>query len=272
MAEQKHSEFVRKYNENGYYFPTRIFSTHEAQAYRNQLETLEKQMAGVKAGNKDQLNYPHVLFRFVHDIVCNSQLLDHIEAILGPDILVWGSTFFIKEPHTKNYVSWHQDLRYWGLSDEDGEVSAWLALSDVTIKHGAMKFLPKSHKGPIFGHKDTYADDNILTRGQEADVLINDRDVVHAELEAGEVSFHHGKLLHASAPNEADDRRIGLGVQYISAHVKQNVAEHDYAMLVRGEDRYGHFLGANPPDADLSPGALECHKRILDAQNQAMYQ
>ena len=257
--------------ELGYVFPLDIFSADEAIGHRRDLERLEARIRQERVGNRDQLNYPHVIFRFANRIVRDPRLLDAIEELLGSDLLVWGATFFIKEPHTESYASWHQDLRYWGLDDVDSQVSAWIALGPVTIANGCMRFVPKSHKGPIVPHLDTYAEENVLTRGQEAQVEIDEQKIVHVELFPGQVSLHHGKLLHASAPNRTDERRIGLSIQFIAPHVRQTVARKDYAMLVRGEDRYRHFEHVPAPSDDLSEAALMWHNRILDAQNEAMY-
>ena len=257
---------------DGFLFPVTVFSPEQAQGYRAELESLERRLSGIKTGNKNQLNYPHLLFRFANAICRDEKLLDVVESILGPDILVWGSTFFIKEPKTDTYVSWHQDMKYWGLSDTDGQVSAWIALNNVSQANGCMQFLPKTHLGEMVDHKDTFSDDNFLTRGQEADFTLDEEEIVHIELTAGQASFHHGKLLHASPPNHSDDRRIGYAIQFIAPHVQQNVASNDFAMLVRGEDRYGHFELLNPPDDDLSPEALAAHHRVLTVQNEAMYE
>lgn len=270
LLSRDRSGTAARFFEDGYVFPVDVMTRQTAAAHRAQLEALEKRIAG-KLGNKAQLNYPHVIFRFANEIVRNSAILDVVESILGPDILVWGSTFFIKEPHTASYVSWHQDLRYWGLSDDDGQVSAWVALSPVTVANGCMRFVPRSHKGAMVEHKDTFADDNFLTRGQEADVEIDEDRVVQVELQPGQASFHHGKLLHASAPNNSGERRIGLAINYIAAHVKQTVAPVDYGMLVRGEDRHQHFRHVPPPGDDLADEAMAWHSRILNAQNDAMY-
>ena len=261
-----------QFAEQGYLFPVDVFSENDVAEFRRELERLESRARDGRVGNKDQLNYPHVIFRFVDRIVRAPALLDVAEDLLGPDLLVWGSTFFIKEPMTDDYVSWHQDLRYWGLDDEDGQVSAWIALSDVTTEAGCMQFLPGSHKGAMLEHRDTYEDDNVLTRGQEAVVDIDDVDIVHAQLKPGQASFHHGKLLHSSAPNRSPQRRIGLAIQYIRPSVRQTVAQTDFAMLVRGEDRYGHFEHVSAPEEDLSDSALAWHNRILTAQNEAMYE
>ena len=261
---------AERFARDGFVFPLDVLDVGQAERYRRDLDALTVQAEGSRLGNKDQLNYPHVIFRFAHEIVSHPRILDAVEALLGPDILVWGATFFIKEPHTASYVSWHQDLRYWGL-DSDAEVSAWLALSPVMEANGCMRFVPGSHRGALLPHLDTLADDNFLTRGQEAAVEIEEEETLCVPLSPGQASFHHGRLLHASGPNRSDQRRIGLAINYIAPQVRQVVAEQDFVMLVRGEDRYGHFTLVPPPAADLSDEAMAWHARILAAQNQAIY-
>ncbi len=268
--QQMNGDVANRFFKDGYVFPLDVLSGDQAAYYRRELEALELQGAGHKLGNKHQLNFPHVICRFAHQLVSHPRLLDAVETVLGPDILVWGSTFFIKEPHTDSYVSWHQDLRYWGL-DSDAEVSAWVALGPVTEANGCMRFVPGSHLGELLPHKDTFAEENFLTRGQEADIAINERDTVHVTLAPGQASLHHGKLLHASGPNRSDERRVGFAINYIAPRVRQTVAKEDYAMLVRGADRYHHFDLVPPPNTDLSADALDWHQRILSAQNEALY-
>jgi ectoine hydroxylase-related dioxygenase (phytanoyl-CoA dioxygenase family) len=267
----RRAEIADRFAAHGYYFPINFLSADEAACYRQQLEVLESSKHGNKLGNKNQLNYPHIIFRFADGIARNPRILDAVEAILGPDILVWGSTFFIKEPHSESYISWHQDLRYWGL-DSEAEVSAWLALSPVTEANGCMRFVPGSHKGELLPHKDTFTDANFLTRGQEADIEIDDQDTILVPLAPGQASLHHGKLLHASAPNRSNERRIGLAINYLAPHVRQVVAKQDFAVLVRGEDKFGHFQHVPAPTRDMDDDAITWHRRILSAQNEAIYE
>ena len=264
------AELAERFAEFGYFFPVTVMNATEAFSYRTELESLERRIRSSQLGNKTQLNYPHVIFRFADAIVRTPRILDAVEAMIGPDILVWGSTFFIKEPYSESYVSWHQDLRYWGL-DSDAVVSTWIALSPVNKANGCMRFVPASHKGGLVDHKDTFTESNFLTRGQEAAVAIDESKVVHVELAPGQASFHHGRLLHASASNCSGERRIGLVVNYIAPHVRQTIAKKDYAMLVRGEDRFGHFEHVFSPNGDLTAEAVAQHHEILITQNEALY-
>ena len=261
---------TERFYRDGYVFPIDVLDADETLSYRRELESLEGRLDGMKMCASDQLNYPHVIFRFAYQIACKPGILDAVESILGPDILLWGSTFFIKEPQSMSFVSWHQDLRYWGLNS-NAEVSAWLALSQVDENNGCMRFVPGSHQGELVRHIDTFAEHNVLTRGQQADVTIDDADVVPVPLQPGQASIHHGNLLHSSGPNTTNDRRIGFAINYIAPHVKQVVAKKDFAMLVRGEDRYGHFKLVPPPENDLSNEAIQWHGTVLEAQSEALH-
>lgn len=263
-------EIAANYARDGFAFPLTVMTGQEAALNRRKLEQVEAAHAGTRFGNKGQFNFPHILFRFAYEIVVNPRVLDAVEAVIGPDILIWGATFFTKEPRTENYVSWHQDLRYWGLDGSD-EVSAWLALSPVTEENGCMRFIPGSHEWDILPHEDSFDEGNLLTRGQEARFDEAAAEKVLVELQPGQISLHHGKLLHASGPNRSNERRIGYTMNFITPRARQVVAKEDFAMLVRGEDRYGNFTLVPPPESDLSVEALAWHKRILDAQNAAFY-
>jgi chlorinating enzyme len=271
MTEQ--SDLQKSYSEQGYAFPFDILSVQEAAQFSAELEKLETLIDARTAGYKQQLNYPHVIFRFANKIVRHPKILQHITQLLGPDVLIWSATLFIKEPHTQNYVSWHQDLKYWGLDNDDGQVSAWLALGPVNKENGCMQFIPASHRGPMYEHLDTPEKDNVLSRGQEAQFNAKDKrkDIVHVELAPGQVSFHHGKLLHSSAPNNSDKRRVGLAINYISTKTKQNLVEEDFAMLATGVDHYHHFTQIPEPTEDLSEEAVTWHQRIIDAQSKVIY-
>jgi len=240
----------QQYRHDGYFFPLRIFSTKKAADHREQLENLEAVYGPMHYKIK-----PYLLMKSAAEIANNSVLLDAVESILGPDILLWDSAYIIKEPNNTKYVSWHQDLTYWGL-DGDELVTAWVALSTVTTQNGCMKMLPGSHHKGKHPHRSTYSKDNILHRGQELSAEIDEEQTVSVELEAGEVSFHHGWVAHASHPNFSAERRIGLSLQYLAPRVRQKHTDHESATLVRGEDRYRNFLPEPLCEEDFAPEML----------------
>ncbi|MBT5435218.1 MAG: phytanoyl-CoA dioxygenase family protein [Alphaproteobacteria bacterium] len=261
---------VGQFTRDGYYFPLDAMSRDEAMAFRAEFDALETEIAGRRLGNRGQLNYAHVTMPFADRIVRHRGILDVVETILGPDLLVWGSTFFTKEPHTEAFVSWHQDLRYWGFSGDD-EVAGWVALGPVREEHGCMRFVPGSHRLDILEHRDTFDDANFLSRGQEAVIEIDEDKTVMVELEPGQASLHHGPLLHASGPNVSDERRVGMVINYIKPEMKQLMVDRDFCTLVRGQDRFGHFEHVPAPQANFSSDAMAWHQRILDAQNTVIF-
>jgi ectoine hydroxylase-related dioxygenase (phytanoyl-CoA dioxygenase family) len=203
--------------------------------------------------------------------VRNPVMLDAVEDLIGPDILCWASGFFIKEAHDPGYVSWHQDSTYWGLS-ETRVATAWVALAPSTPENGCMRVIPGSHAGAQLAHTDTHAEHNLLTRGQVVDHEVDESGAVEVALEPGEISLHHVRLVHGSEANRSGARRIGYAIRYIPPHLHQLNGPHDSAMLVRGEDRYGHFEHEPSPAADMDPQAVACHAKVTERQAQVLYQ
>ena len=265
---------VTSYGRDGFLFPIDIFTEDEARAWRARLEATE-------AAHGGRTDLPHALDQYCRvnahvvlpmaaDLARHPAILDAVEGVLGPDILVWSAEFFIKEPETDAIITWHQDLTYWGLGETDEEVTAWLALSDVTSESGCMRFVPGSHKNRIVPHEDTFADNNLLSRGQEIAVDVDEGAAVDVVLKPGQLSLHHGRMFHASGPNRSTDRRIGMAIRYITPAVEQHVSPHDYAVLARGRDTHGHFRLIDGPAADLSPEAVALYDEMLQAQQVAM--
>ena len=197
-------------------------------------------------------------------------MLDVVEGILGPDILVWSSEFFIKEARTDAIVSMHQDLTYWGMGETSDQVTAWVALSPATRASGCMDFVRGSHRNPILPHEDTFAANNLLSRGQEIQVEVAESDKVAIELQPGQMSLHHGLTIHGSGPNGSDDRRIAVAIRFIKPTVAQQIADRDYAMLVRGADLEGHHTLFAAPARPFAPRMLELYEQIRADQAKAL--
>ena len=255
-----------RYHRDGYLSPISVFSPAEALAYRAKLEAIEASGRLPAGALRSKC---HLLLTWVDEIVRHANVLDAVEGIIGPNILVWGTSFFIKEPRNKSFVSWHQDLTYWGLEPAD-IITAWIALSPSTRENGAMRVLPASHTMEVLPHTDTFAADNLLSRGQEIRVDVDECKAVALELEPGQMSLHHVKLIHGSEPNPSPHRRIGLAVRYIPTHVRQTAGMVDSAMLVRGVDNFGYFHPEERPGADLSPSAIAHHVEVTSAASRIL--
>ena len=262
---------VERYWEDGYLHPIRAISPAQAAEWRAELEAIERDW--LDAGLPLPLNtYKRVnancVMPLAHRIATHPAILDVVEGVLGPDLLIYGVEFFIKEPRTKHRVSMHQDLTYWGLGAIDGMVTMWLALSPATRASGCMNFVAGSHRNPILPHEDTFAEDNLLSRGQEVRVEVAPEDRVAIELMPGEMSLHHGLTIHGSGPNTTDDRRIGAVVRYLRPEVAQEVGEQDYAMLARGADRARNFILFAPPEGNFTPESLALYDEIRTTQGK----
>ena len=120
-------------------------------------------------------------------------------------------------------------------------------------------------------HSDTFDDKNLLSRGQEVSVEVDESQAVDIELEPGQMSLHHVQIVHGSSPNLSQFPRIGFVVRYISTEIEQTSGFRDSAMLVRGEDHYGHFDLESPPDRDFDPAALAHFDRLRDQRKQILY-
>ena len=191
------------------------------------------------------------LLPFAAELARHPRILDAVESLLGPDILCWTSTWFVKDAHTEAQTIWHQDATYFGLRPHR-HVTAWLALSEASVEAGCMRFVPGTNRGGLLRHIANAAPNSINNVGQRTEADFQTEDAVPVPLKPGQFSIHHTLAVHASGPNEAGDRRIGIGISYIPASVRHIGSMRVPATLVRGEDRYGHF--------DLEPepqGALE---------------
>jgi non-haem Fe2+, alpha-ketoglutarate-dependent halogenase len=258
---------IAQYEEDGYLAPIRVMSETEALALRHKLEAIEAAMGGPLRG--DLRHKTHLLFPFLAELVRYPKILDAIEDVLGPDILCWSSNFFIKEAADPAFVSWHQDSTYWGLSSPD-VATAWVALTPSNEANGAMAVIPASHKLDQMPHRDTFHRHNLLTRGQEIAVEVDETQSVPLNLRPGEMSLHHVRLVHGSAPNPSLDRRIGFAIRYIPTAIRQLEGE-DSATLVRGEDRFHHFAHEPRPKIDMDPELLELHRQIAERNAKILY-
>jgi len=258
---------VDQYWKDGCIFPMRVMSESDALEIRRRLEAFEKKSGGPLKGNLRHKS--HLLFAWLADLVRKDRIVDAIEDLHGPDLLCWSTNFFIKEANDPAFVSWHQDSTYWGL-DRPDVVTAWVALTESNKANGAMGFIPGTHTRDQIPHRDTFAKHNLLTRGQEVAVDVDEKAAVTIELKPGEMSLHHVRLVHGSPPNPSNDRRIGFAIRYIPTSVAQ-VAGEDSATLVRGSDTYHHFALEPRPTTDMDPKFVELHDEITERSARILY-
>ncbi len=228
-------------------------SVKETNILRKEFETAEAELSNDAEKLRLLKAYPNHLLPLFDQLTRNSVLVELVSEILGEDLMVWNASLFIKESNSLQIVSWHQDLTYWGLDDSE-EVTAWVALSPSNIESGCVRFKPGSHTEQLVPHIDTDNPDNLLSRGQEISVEVDEEDCVDVILKPGQASLHHGHLFHSSGPNQSKDRRIGIAIRYIRPSMKQNTGDRSLVTLASGIDRYGHFN-----DAGRTQGRMDEH-------------
>jgi len=224
MSKRLSSSELERYRSDGCLHPVRLMGSGEMAEHRRRLERAE-----VRHGTMHYRVKPYLLLTSAAEIGRLPVLLDAVEDILGPDILMWDSAYVIKEPGDKRFVSWHQDLTYWGL-DCSELVTAWVALTRSGSENGCMRFIPGSHGNGKLAHEETYDAENILHRGQRISGGFDEAEAVDIVLAPGEASLHHGWVMHASKPNTSKERRIGLTIQYAATSVRQTVADRESAI------------------------------------------
>jgi non-heme Fe2+,alpha-ketoglutarate-dependent halogenase len=235
---------VDSYHRDGLLFPLPALSAAEVEYFRGRHDDLDQHLGGrptaVEKGDR------HLNIKWICDLATHPAVLNAVEDIIGPDILIHSSTIFTKYAHDEKFVSWHQDSHYWGLS-EPRLVSAWIALTDSTVDNGCLRVLPGTHTR-AFAHLEEPHQANILTRGHTVSDTVDVDQAIDIVLRAGQMSFHHANLIHGSNPNTSSDPRIGVAVRYVATAVKQTKS-HIPVILARGQDDYHHYQLQEPPTA-----------------------
>jgi ectoine hydroxylase-related dioxygenase (phytanoyl-CoA dioxygenase family) len=265
------SPLAAAYAKDGFFFPYDVVSQAEAAEILADLEAGEAETAADRAKLSMLRGYPARLLPSFDRLIRQPRLIDAVSQLIGSDLLVWGSGLFIKEANSKSFVSWHQDLNYWGL-DGANEVTAWVALTPATVKNGCMRFVPGSHEHDLVAHVDSFAHDNLLTRGQEIAVKVDEANAVDVVMWAGQASFHHGHMYHASGPNRTSARRVATAIRYVATSMKQKSGDKLLVSHVSGHDRYGHFNVAPPPAGRLREEDFERVRRDVAIKRSVLYE
>jgi ectoine hydroxylase-related dioxygenase (phytanoyl-CoA dioxygenase family) len=203
----------------------------------------------------------YLLFNWADQLVHHPRILDAVEDLIGPDILVYHSTLFLKEAHTPAFVRWHQDSTYFYLQPHL-HVTAWVALSEASVQAGCMQALPGSHRWGAFEHDDKPEPMNMIRRGQGISDRFDQETGTPMPVGPGQMSLHHTDLVHASGGNATDDRRLGYAISYIPASVRPTGQVQPSALCVRGRD-HGHFLPEQRLAQALSAEAHAAHTQAL---------
>ena len=258
---------INFYNEKGYISPIDVFSTKEAKEIRDEIESIEKKWPNFLEGLGR--NYVHIISPIFNKACLNKRMLDAVESIIGKNILICGTTLFIKNANEKGFVSFHQDAKYIGLEPHNW-VTAWVAITDANENNGCMRMWPGSHKNNLKHHNQKFDANNLLTRGQTIEnVPIKETEPVI--LKAGQMSLHHPTIVHGSGINKSNDRRIGFVVQsYIGDNVNQVLGKM-FVQLARGKDRYKYHQYSNIPEELMNIKDIECRDIANEELSKIFY-
>ena len=250
---------IDQYARDGYIAPLRILSQDDTAAFGRRVAEVEA--AGGLQG-ADQTKF-YLRYPWVHALATDPRLLDMVEDLIGPDIMLYHNTAWFKEGSDGAYVSWHQDNTYFG-HDPCEVLTAWFAITPSTEMSGCMRFLPGTHKlGQLPLMAPEIDGGNMLTSGQTVEFDAATVDPVPIVLQPGEISIHHAFLIHGSLPNRAGARRMGMTFIYHAPHLDQIGDCRNSALLVRGEDRFGKFLHERPPVAADDPDTIAHHEQSV---------
>ena len=229
------------FERDGIVFPIPVLPPEKTSAYRVCFAELER-LAGRplhRVGN------PTRYFAWAFCLATEPAVLDAVEAVLGPDLLVAGSLVLCKYPRDPGFVAWHQDNYYSNLHLTPS-LSAWIALLDSTAENGCMRVVPGSHRKGVLPHEEMGDADNLLNQGQEIRVEVNEAEAIEVVLGAGEMSLHHTAIIHGSRPNRSDTMRLGFIVRFVTSAYDLATQQTPF-LLVRGSAGNGNVNLAAPP-------------------------
>ena len=260
-------EQINKYNEDGFIAPINILSENETGEIREEIERIEKDWPNELEGLGR--NYIHFISPVFDKIPHNPKILDAVESIIGRDILVCGTTLFIKNPDKKGFVSFHQDAKYIGLEPFNW-VTAWLAVTDANEENGCMRMWNGSHKEDLQFHNQKFDENNLLTRGQTVENVPIEK-TSPVILKAGQLSLHHPKIIHGSGLNKSKDRRIGFAIQsYIGSNVDQVLGKM-YVQLARGKDTFNYHQHVKRPTELMNNIDIASRKKANEELSKIFY-
>lgn len=252
---------VRDYRHHGFLFPVAALTPQEAAKCLSDLERMETKLGSpLPQAELKWRGAAYTYLPWVNALVRHPRVLDAVEDVIGPDILVFWSTFFIKEPGTPAFTAWHQDATYFGLEPYE-HVTAWVALTDASRLAGCMDVLSARGAPRQMHHAAARLEHSINGAGQIIVEPVEDSAAVAMELKAGELSLHNTLCPHRSAPNRAAYRRVGIGISYMPARVRTTGSYRLPALLVRGTDTHGGFDHLPSPVAEFDPDGIAVHDR-----------
>ena len=258
---------IKQYKEEGYVAPIEALSRDEAFEIRDEIEFIEKKWPNELEGLGR--NYIHLISPVFDKVGHNQKILNAVESIIGKNILICGTTLFIKNANEKGFVSFHQDAKYIGLEPHNW-VTAWIAVTDANEENGCMRMWSGSHKHDLKYHNQNFDENNLLTRGQTVEnvPLKETKPII---LKAGQMSLHHPTIVHGSGLNKSNDRRIGFVIQsYIGTNVDQVLGKM-YVQQARGKDQFNFHEHVGRPKVLMNEKDIQIRNKANKELSKIFY-
>lgn len=247
VAEDIRSD-IEQFERDGFFGPIKVYEPDEAASMIREIRIQNQRRSDVLYDNN--VNYDrHFDIPLLSQHISNPVIVKYLQAILGPDVLLWRTEFFPKFPQTEG-TEWHQvrDYSYANgkpqLLPVDSEwnafidITVWTAWTPATVATGCLRFLRGSHRKWYFDErKSTHSG-----RDQEFDVnhsptaffgykfsdfLIDPdwqppaEDVVKMEMQPGEAVIFTATCVHGSEPNTTErETRFAIAGRYVPTHVR----------------------------------------------------
>lgn len=252
------SQFLEHYKSDGIVFPIPVLSPDEVVVYRNAFDSIAERCC---EGSLKRFANLHRFFPWAYRLATNETLLNIVENILGPDILIDGTLVFYKPPRDGSHAPWHQDSVYsgWHLTPS---ISSWIALTVSDHGNGCMRVITGSHKLGLLDHDNVLTDPNILNkRGERIRMEVQESEAIDVELKPGEMSLHHSNIIHGSNANSSDGPRIGFIVRFVTSRT----TNRDRLMMrARGNGDCPHLRMSEPPIDDNLESAIAVWRSHLE--------
>lgn len=241
------------FQEQGHLVVENVFSPAEVNAFQCACDALAAQAQGLTASTDrmkmkvfddstklvQQVGDPHEMSGVWLDLVKDMRLLNMVEALLGPDLMVYYSQLMMKAPRQGFTAPWHQDFAFFPHSRAE-ILACTVAIDDATLENGCIRVIPGSHKLGLINHYDK---DGLFTGIVQDTHGFDERTEVALPAKAGSVIFWHSLTLHASHPNRTEKPRRAFVIEYknpanrlLSGSFSSRGEVRNIGLMVRGHD------------------------------------
>lgn len=250
------SSEIGRYQRDGFLSRLGLLSKNQAADCRRNFGQIERASSGTLV----RFDWAHLFFAWAYELSTHPDLLDTVESLLGPEIVIWGSLITNKPPRSEYHFAWHQDSAFCKFIGSAPALTAWIALTESTLENGCLKVLPESQRSDL-AHAADDSEFNILRQNQSVTAPVDLTKSENIVLRAGEMSIQDMALLHTSNANQSDSPRIGFIVRFSTPEVTAT----DYPIIhARGSRACRHLTIWDPPVSNDIERGLQGRDAMLE--------